>query len=113
MNATKRISGRGVLGVDLAAQPERTAACLIDRGEDGRGRVVDLGERAMDDEHLLELMRDPAVRKVGIDAPLGWPDEFVQALRMYSEDGQWPVALGEDEDEAQRRLVLRETDRVV
>jgi hypothetical protein len=112
MEHAPHVDGWGALGVDLAAQPEHTAACLIDVDDAaGRARAVELGDAPMDDAHLLDLMRHPAVRKIGIDAPLGWPDEFVRAVAAYGAAGAWPVALGDDA--AQARLTLRETDRVV
>jgi hypothetical protein len=111
VKATEHVYGWGALGIDLAAQPERTAACLIDWQADGRGRVVALADGRLSDGRLLALMRIPGVRKVGIDAPLGWPCEFVEALVAYSSDGTWPVLLCDGE--GQRHLVLRETDRFV
>jgi hypothetical protein len=48
-------------------------------------------------------MRDPSVTKVGIDAPFGWPVEFVDAVHDYTTTGRWP-------DADSNRLLLRETD---
>lgn len=112
MKATEHVYGWGALGIDLAAQPERTAACLIDWQADGRGRVVALADGRLSDGRLLALMRIPGVRKVGIDAPLGWPCEFIEALVAYDADGTWPVPPG-DPAKRQVSLELRETDRFV
>jgi len=46
------------------------------------------------------------VSRVAIDAPFGWPAEFVRAISEYTRDGTWPTS-----DPA--RLLLRETDRYV
>jgi hypothetical protein len=46
------------------------------------------------------------VTKVGIDAPFGWPIEFVDALARHSTNGRWTSA-------PVSRLALRETDRLV
>jgi hypothetical protein len=58
------------------------------------------------DPELLELLGDPTVAKIGIDAPLGSPLEFVDAVNAYSEKGDWPA-------HAPRLLTLRATDRWV
>jgi len=92
------------VGIDLSSQPIRTVACVIEWGRP-RARILLFHENA-DDAALLELMLDPAVTKVGIDAPFGWPTEFVNAVHDYSESEEWP-------DTEQRLLVLRETDRQV
>jgi hypothetical protein len=103
------------LGIDLASQPETTAACLLawhpdrvevrylERDRDVVGRL--------DDERLLALMLGegwPGQRpsKIGIDAPLGWPVAFVAAL--VDPDG-WPLV---DEVETVA-LVRRRADRWV
>lgn len=94
------------LGIDLASQPKNTAACVIEWAADGRGRVVDAVAGPLDDAALLGLMRDEAVTKIAIDAPLGWPLEFIDAVTAYRDAGEWPV-------EDPSRLTLRETDLVV
>jgi predicted nuclease with RNAse H fold len=90
------------LGIDLASRPERTAACTID-WTDGRARVVDLA-CGQDDEALLA--RIAAADKVGIDAPFGWPEAFVDAVARFHAGGPWPAA-------PVVALRYRETDRVV
>src|SRR5438477_9672187 len=57
------------LGIDLAAEPKRTAACEID-WRAGSVRV-DVG---CDDSQLLAKIDDSD--HVGIDAPFGWPRDF-------------------------------------
>lgn len=94
------------LGIDLASQPKNTAACVIEWAPDGQGRVVDAEPGPLDDAALLSLMRGEAVTKIAIDAPLGWPLEFIDAVTAYRDAGEWPV-------EDASRLTLRETDLVV
>ncbi len=60
-------------------------------------------EDRLTDSAVLALVRDPLVTKVGIDAPFGWPIEFVDAVTAYCDEGRWPV-------EDPSRLALRETD---
>lgn len=76
------------LGIDLASQPKETGVCVIEWRSDG-GEVVELEKRMLDDDALLALMLDPAVSKVGIDAPLGWPLAFIDAISTYRDTGVW------------------------
>jgi hypothetical protein len=107
-----RSDGRSAtLGIDLASQPARTAACRIDWNV-GQGQVRLYDGEELTDARLIELIRDETVTKVGIDAPFGWPDPFVEAISKYqASSGQWPISLDAYDD--QRALVLRETDRMV
>lgn len=74
------------LGLDLAAQPKRTAACAIRWSADTAQVLFCCVGRhdgaALDDEKLLDLMTatPPQPSKVAIDAPFGWPVDFVRAM---------------------------------
>lgn len=81
------------LGIDLAAQNERTAACLIEWGDDSA--LVDW---------LVELAE--SVDAIGIDAPFGFPEGIVQALPQRAAGGRWTDA---PKDELRYRI----TDRFV
>ena len=94
------------LGIDLAAQPGNTSICAIDWGA-GRP-VVSQMRSGVDDAALLELI--PDADKVGIDAPFGWPDQFVEAITAHHEGRPWPGA-SEDQDVYRFHLSFRETDR--
>lgn len=76
------------LGIDLASQAKETGVCLIEWAE-GAGKVLDLGQESLTDDVLVELMRDPRVSKVGIDAPFGWPMAFIDAITSYRDSGTW------------------------
>jgi predicted nuclease with RNAse H fold len=94
------------LGIDLAAQPRDTAACVIEWDGD-QGQVLPVDEASsLDDGALLELVRDPSTTRVAIDAPFGWPLEFVEALVAYRDRTEWPI-------DDMRALWFRETDREV
>lgn len=58
-------------------------------------------EEGLEDSQLLALIRGSEWS--GIDAPFGWPDPFVSALREYSDDGRFPSLRGSD-------LAFRVTD---
>lgn len=99
------------LGIDLASQPENTALCWIE-WKLGRGRVAGLlkgvdedGATRLDDELLISAMSRsrhglPAPSKVAIDAPLGWPVDFVRGVADLA---AWPLGLGGSRDRLERR----------
>jgi predicted nuclease with RNAse H fold len=84
------------VGIDLAAQDENTALCVL---EEDRLTVRD----GVGDAALLAAMR--GARAVGIDAPFGWPRTFADELARYAAGGPWEAAGPE--------LRLRATDRAV
>jgi hypothetical protein len=76
------------VGIDLAAQPEDTAACTIDwTGQHG---VIVAHPQRLDDDALVALVRMPGVTKVAIDAPFGWPAAFVHAIASHTSEEAWP-----------------------
>jgi hypothetical protein len=104
------------LGLDLASQPKNTALCAIEWSRDRADivalwRGVDPGGTRARDELIVAAMRGewngvPAPTKVAIDAPLGWPVDFVRAV-----SGLAPWLVGIDGD--RRRLERRATDHWV
>ncbi len=75
------------LGIDLAAQPANTASCAIDWEFDRA--VVSPPELDLTDGHLLGQIAK--ADKVGIDAPFGWPDEFVEAVAAHARLEAFPT----------------------
>jgi hypothetical protein len=98
------------LGIDLASRPKNTRACRID-WVGKRGIVRPLPSEALTDAVLLDLIRDPTVTRVGVDAPFGWPTAFIDALVAYRERGVWPDS--PDSTTVQRTMELRATDEAV
>ncbi len=91
------------VGVDLAAEPKRTAMVRIDWTDERAVVTHALGD--VDDDQIAELSRD--ADKIGIDCPLGWPDAFVDFVVAHR-DGAVTVpaaTIGQ-----RRPLVYRATD---
>jgi len=97
-----------VLGIDLAAQPRDTFACVLDSIE---SRLEVTVEPGCSDARLLDLAC--GCDKVAIDAPFGWPDEFIEALNAHREGRAWPAPDDEDPAVYRASLSFRATDRVV
>jgi len=97
------------LGVDLASQAKKTAACLI--RWDGGSAHVECLRIGLEDSALFELFGRPDTGpgKIGIDAPFGWPGDFVHAIRTHWNSMHWPSVDSVDVS----RLRLRRTDRAV
>jgi predicted nuclease with RNAse H fold len=66
-------------GIDLASQPNRTAVAVIDWTATG-AVVSDVRLGATDDELLTAIA---SADRTGIDAPIGWPDAFVDVLSAH------------------------------
>ncbi|PPH77941.1 DUF429 domain-containing protein [Rathayibacter sp. AY1D4] len=94
------------IGVDLAAEPVRTALAAIEFSG-GRAVVRSLVLGA-EDATIVEASRDAAV--IGIDCAFGWPVEFAAFVSAHTRREVSPRTLaGRD---WRRRLAYRETDRV-
>lgn len=96
------------LGIDLAADPKRTAAAIIE-WRDGQARLVHLS-LGVTDETVVELFRDSDV--TGIDCPLGWPAPFLSFLLGHSREEPGAV-LCHDGLAGRRELAYRTSDRFV
>ncbi len=95
-------------GVDLATEPASTALATIQWTSTGASVLsVSLG---VDDESIAEATMSVAV--LGLDCPLGWPDDFLRFLQAHH--GGHVVAPQEVAGkEWRRRLAYRATDRAV
>ncbi len=91
------------LGIDLAAQPRRTALCAVRWTSTGQN-VVEVVQVGCTDDELVEQVGRAV--KTGIDAPLGWPDPFVESVAAWHRGAAWP-------DHESRALRLRRTDHRV
>ena len=86
-----------LLGVDLASQPKSMSVAVLDGTT-----LVHLASEA-DDDAIVELASDCEV--VGIDAPLGWSDAFVDVVTAHHR--------GESPRRRRLRTQLRRTDHIV
>ncbi|MDQ3659954.1 MAG: DUF429 domain-containing protein [Actinomycetota bacterium] len=108
------------MGVDLAAQPEKTAVCILRWGDGPPVPLALCRGRAEDGTELhtkwlsttgYGIRGDYGARitKIGIDAPFGWPQPFLDAVAAYRIGPSWPTGL----DNPLGACRLRETDRAV
>jgi predicted nuclease with RNAse H fold len=93
------------VGVDLAAEPKKTAVAIVD-WYDGRA-VVQSVKVGCADPYILEVAT--GATKVGIDCPLGWPEPFIDFVIAQRDE----LALPATDLAGRRRLAYRETDRAV
>lgn len=96
------------MGVDLAAEPARTALALI-AWSDKKAVITKLVVGA-DDDLILAALAD--ADKAGIDCPLGWPEAFVAFLAEH-EAGHVVIPDGLTGQQWRRRLAWRRTDEAV
>lgn len=93
-----------VLGIDLAAQPDSTGVVAFEPLTPSRWRARQPAV-APGDEVLVEL--GATADLVGVDAPLGWPVPFVEAVAAHARAEPWPGSAD------RRPLTHRCTDDVV
>jgi predicted nuclease with RNAse H fold len=96
------------VGVDLAAEPSRTALAAI-AWDIGKAQVSDLVLGA-DDDAIMASLAD--ADKVGINCPLGWPAPFVAFLTAH-QTGDVIVPSGLTGQQWRRQLAWRLSDEVV
>jgi len=94
------------VGIDLSTQPRKTALCRV-TWHSGHARIdrLESGDGDRLEEQVLEFAEN-AEKKIAIDAPFGWPEDFVRAVSAHHKRDPWP---GTEVD----RLRLRSTDRFV
>ena len=90
-------------GIDLAAQPERTAVAHIKWTTDCA--VIENVVSHADGEVILQMVKQ--ARKTGIDCPLGWPTAFVEFVTSHH-GGH--VSIPADGHGSRRKLTMRRTD---
>lgn len=93
-------------GIDLAAQPANTAACVIEwrRG----GALVTAVTLGLDDG-AIAAFADDRFACVGVDCPFGWPVDFVDAVAAHQSGAPWP-GQGLNQSGYRQLLKFRRTD---
>ena len=95
------------VGVDLAAEPAKTALAVV-RWEAG-GATVEALSVHVTDADVVAAARSAA--RVGIDAPFGWPDAFVSFVDRHHRHHELDTSL--ETREQRRPLTKRRTDLLV
>ncbi|ABS01530.1 DUF429 domain-containing protein [Kineococcus radiotolerans] len=95
-------------GGDLATQPAKTGLAVIEWRPD-EARLTRLQLDVTDRDIVGAAL---TAQKVGIDCPLGWPDDFIAFITAHA-GGRVELPTAESGDELRRRLAYRQTDRVV
>jgi len=95
-------------GIDLAAQPAKTGAVLVDWSSEPP--TVVRAWRKVTDEQILALCEEVTRQqgRVGIDCPLGWPRPFVDFVGAHAANRPLPTA-----ELGTQSLRLRATDIAV
>lgn len=93
------------VGIDLAAQPSRTAMAVV-QWEARSATVTELLRPAGDDQ-ILAAVHDCDC--AGFDVPLGWPAPFADFIANQRCDQHLPLP----DADAWRDLAYRQTDRIV
>lgn len=92
-------------GVDLAADPRRTACCAIDWATGS----VELSDGSVDDDQIVALAHRASLS--GWDVPLGWPDAFVEAIGEHHPGPEPGRGVADADPDARRLMRYRLTDR--
>ena len=95
------------VGVDLAAEPAKTAVAVIDWAA-GEATVTSLTIGASD-EQILRMAT--GAERIGVDAPFGWPDAFVKFVAAHHDHHAPATRLATRDD--RRPMTKRHTDVVV
>ena len=102
------------VGIDLASQPSDTGVVVLT--VDGAHARASLpgspGEKFVGDDANLVGIVD-ARTAVGLDAPLGWPDDFVAAVASHRTSARWPSYEHRSSDKIRQTLCYRTTDLFV
>jgi len=95
-------------GIDLAAQPAKTGAVLVDWSSEPP--TVVLARSKFTDEQILALCENVTRQRgrVGIDCPLGWPRPFVDFVGAHAANRPLPTT-----ELSTQSLRLRATDIAV
>jgi predicted RNase H-like nuclease len=102
---------RRFVGIDLATEAKRTGVVVVAlTGKRATASLPGDGFVA-DDRGLVEVVDRTTV--VGLDSPLGWPDDFVSAVTAHRLSARWPTFEHRSTDKIRESLRHRTTDLFV
>ncbi|MGC2167856.1 MAG: DUF429 domain-containing protein [Acidimicrobiales bacterium] len=102
------------VGIDLASQPSETGVVvLVVEGANARVSLPGApgAKFVADDANLVGIVDERTA--VGLDAPLGWPDDFVAAVASHRTSARWPAYEHRSSDKIRQTLCYRTTDLYV
>jgi predicted nuclease with RNAse H fold len=99
------------VGIDLATEAKRTGVVIVT--VNGATAVASMPADGFvaDDRGLVEVVDRTTV--VGLDSPLGWPDDFVSAVTAHRQSARWPTFEHRSTDKMRESLRHRKTDLFV
>ncbi len=99
------------VGIDLASEAKRTGVAVIELA--GASALADRAPAGFlaDDRGLVDIVDRSTV--VGLDSPLGWPDDFVSAVTAHRMSARWPTFEHRSTDKIRESLRHRRTDLFV
>ena len=77
------------VGIDLATEAKRTGVVIVTLSGATADASMPADGFVADDHGLVEVV-DRATA-VGLDSPLGWPDDFVSAVTAHRQSARWPT----------------------
>jgi hypothetical protein len=99
------------VGIDLASEAKRTGVVVVTPEGARASASLPAGGFVADDRGLVELVDRGTV--VGLDSPLGWPDDFVAAVTAHRMSARWPTFEHRSADRIRESLRHRTTDLFV
>lgn len=108
---TQPVPVRRYVGIDLATEAKRTGVVIVT--VNGATAVASMPAEGFvaDDRGLVEIVDRATV--VGLDSPLGWPDDFVSAVTAHRQSARWPTFEHRSTDKIRESLRHRKTDLFV
>jgi predicted nuclease with RNAse H fold len=100
-----------IIGVDLSTESRGTGVVILRFGDERVEATLPPSGFKATDESLTRLVEPGCV--VGLDSPLGWPREFVQAIGAHDAFDPWSDFGTSKPADCRRLLSQRYTDRFV
>jgi hypothetical protein len=99
------------IGVDLATEAKKTGVAVLAVTSGVATAALPPPGFVADDAGLVALVDENSA--VGLDAPLGWPDDFVSAVTAHRQSARWPTYEHRSADRIRESLQNRTTDLFV